>query len=108
MNNAPTYWVACSGGVDSIVLLHLMLETKNKNEVGILHCNFHLREQSSNEDELFVRNLARELNVPIRVQDFDTKQYAKSHRLNTQDRKSTRLNSSHVRISYAVFCLKKK
>src|SRR5437660_6846361 len=28
------------------------------------------------------------------------------HRL--QDRKSTRLNSSHVAISYAVFCLKKK
>src|SRR5690554_7259500 len=26
----------------------------------------------------------------------------------TQDRKSTRLNSSHVRISYAIFCLKKK
>src|SRR3989442_6302821 len=26
----------------------------------------------------------------------------------TTDRKSTRLNSSHVRISYAVFCLKKK
>src|SRR5690554_7620422 len=26
----------------------------------------------------------------------------------TEDRKSTRLNSSHVRISYAVFCLKKK
>src|SRR5690606_40289230 len=25
-----------------------------------------------------------------------------------QDRKSTRLNSSHVKISYAVFCLKKK
>src|SRR5690625_5318507 len=28
--------------------------------------------------------------------------------LETQDRKSTRLNSSHVAISYAVFCLKKK
>src|SRR3989442_6653264 len=27
---------------------------------------------------------------------------------NSKDRKSTRLNSSHVRISYAVFCLKKK
>src|SRR5690606_40595603 len=26
----------------------------------------------------------------------------------TADRKSTRLNSSHVKISYAVFCLKKK
>src|SRR3989442_6218965 len=29
-------------------------------------------------------------------------------RLAVTDRKSTRLNSSHVRISYAVFCLKKK
>src|SRR5690606_41351829 len=27
---------------------------------------------------------------------------------NAADRKSTRLNSSHVKISYAVFCLKKK
>src|SRR5690625_6301807 len=29
-------------------------------------------------------------------------------RMNIKDRKSTRLNSSHVAISYAVFCLKKK
>src|SRR5207253_4387608 len=29
-------------------------------------------------------------------------------RLSESDRKSTRLNSSHVAISYAVFCLKKK
>src|SRR5258705_4814018 len=28
--------------------------------------------------------------------------------LNRRDRKSTRLNSSHLGISYAVFCLKKK
>src|SRR5690606_41860982 len=28
--------------------------------------------------------------------------------LPARDRKSTRLNSSHVKISYAVFCLKKK
>src|SRR3712207_8206177 len=30
------------------------------------------------------------------------------HALPHQDRKSTRLNSSHANISYAVFCLKKK
>src|SRR5699024_12356955 len=30
------------------------------------------------------------------------------HIIGCQDRKSTRLNSSHVSISYAVFCLKKK
>src|SRR3712207_7726997 len=31
-----------------------------------------------------------------------------SHHLPLADRKSTRLNSSHANISYAVFCLKKK
>src|SRR3712207_7181776 len=30
------------------------------------------------------------------------------HWIRLQDRKSTRLNSSHANISYAVFCLKKK
>src|SRR5690606_41478190 len=30
------------------------------------------------------------------------------HDVGPRDRKSTRLNSSHVKISYAVFCLKKK
>src|SRR2546430_5459059 len=33
---------------------------------------------------------------------------AVEHRLRHGDRKSTRLNSSHSQISYAVFCLKKK
>src|SRR5258707_3454880 len=32
----------------------------------------------------------------------------KPHLLDRSDRKSTRLNSSHANISYAVFCLKKK
>src|SRR5436309_9965587 len=34
--------------------------------------------------------------------------YPAAREREVQDRKSTRLNSSHVKISYAVFCLKKK
>src|SRR3712207_7138260 len=34
--------------------------------------------------------------------------FAPAFRLEKKDRKSTRLNSSHANISYAVFCLKKK
>src|SRR5690554_7496284 len=34
--------------------------------------------------------------------------FSSSEKFLESDRKSTRLNSSHVRISYAVFCLKKK
>src|SRR5690606_40094595 len=39
--------------------------------------------------------------------DFPISPYAATKRAG-EDRKSTRLNSSHVKISYAVFCLKKK
>src|SRR5436305_4900916 len=42
----------------------------------------------------------------LRMAGLEQKQEV--HRRHQQDRKSTRLNSSHVRISYAVFCLKKK
>ena len=82
MNNAPKYWVACSGGVDSVALLRIMHE--QKKSVGILHCNFQLRDTASDQDEVFVRELAKQLDVPIRVYTFDTKQYGKDHKMNTQ------------------------
>src|SRR5947199_3727429 len=41
--------------------------------------------------------------------DSDPEEYERlMHTLTIKDRKSTRLNSSHLGISYAVFCLKKK
>src|SRR2546426_4365966 len=49
----------------------------------------------------------------LSVEDLPTGQYevearASSFEIAKTDRKSTRLNSSHLVISYAVFCLKKK
>src|SRR5690606_40256161 len=53
-------------------------------------------------DEFFDRNLpAARTKVEARMAGMSAVQ-------RTSDRKSTRLNSSHVKISYAVFCLKKK
>src|SRR5204862_8092448 len=56
--------------------------------------------------------LARGLDVECAVGDGAADPLRDLHRLLGrrlgQDRKSTRLNSSHVEISYAVFCLKKK
>src|SRR5690625_6419527 len=43
-----------------------------------------------------------------KTRGFQLRHVAGGWRINTRDRKSTRLNSSHVAISYAVFCLKKK
>src|SRR5436305_14653022 len=47
-----------------------------------------------------------ERDIPRRAGDVIRGEWAQVGR--SLDRKSTRLNSSHVRISYAVFCLKKK
>src|SRR3712207_8903647 len=43
-----------------------------------------------------------------RVHDRPQERRALARALDAQDRKRTRLNSSHANISYAVFCLKKK
>src|SRR5690349_23057660 len=52
------------------------------------------------------RELAARPEGEARVLDWP--RAARSVRRRSVDRKSTRLNSSHVEISYAVFCLKKK
>src|SRR5207302_2677495 len=49
--------------------------------------------------------------IPVAKKIKDTPRVARAHLIFNPpgiDRKSTRLNSSHVKISYAVFCLKKK
>src|SRR2546430_11102030 len=56
------------------------------------------------EEQLAIENLWKEL-VEMHPRVFAAKA---KHVLPFQDRKSTRLNSSHSQISYAVFCLKKK
>src|SRR5690606_41231698 len=48
------------------------------------------------------------LSVDINAGQVRFRATAASDNWSVRDRKSTRLNSSHVKISYAVFCLKKK
>src|SRR5205814_7745061 len=50
----------------------------------------------------------RDLRRRERVPAGRRRHRARDHRRPPRDRKSTRLNSSHLGISYAVFCLKKK
>src|SRR5215813_14589936 len=63
---------------------------------------------------LMIRRPPRSTLFPYTTLFRSTLRCAACHRLfawrphHSVDRKSTRLNSSHVRISYAVFCLKKK
>src|SRR5688572_31611664 len=55
-------------------------------------------------------NVLDDINDIAQVDDvrFDARSIRTEYRVPSPDRKSTRLNSSHSQISYAVFCLKKK
>src|SRR5690606_42044147 len=55
-----------------------------------------------------VRPLRARVPAKPGVQPTDELHLAVGDEASQLDRKSTRLNSSHVKISYAVFCLKKK
>src|SRR5690606_39356902 len=72
---------------------------------------FDFTGQKSKEKEVFILNNL--IKYGNKGYGFDlgrenSVEFVKSKKKQSLDRKSTRLNSSHVKISYAVFCLKKK
>ncbi|MBR9774789.1 MAG: tRNA lysidine(34) synthetase TilS [Cytophagales bacterium] len=76
------YLVAVSGGVDSVVLAHLL--TLAGFKISIVHCNFQLRGAASDADELFVIELGIQLGVPVHTKTFDTHAYMDKHGVSLQ------------------------
>ena len=72
-----TVFIALSGGADSTALLLIMKELGYK--LHALHCNFHLRREESNRDQIFVEELCKQNDVPLSVRHFETEAYAKQH-----------------------------
>jgi tRNA(Ile)-lysidine synthase len=75
--------LAVSGGIDSVVLAHLI--KKAGFEAEIAHCNFQLRGDESKRDEDFVRNLGKQLQFLTHVIQFDTSNFAIENRLSKQE-----------------------
>ena len=59
-----------SGGVDSMVLMSLCVNSGYN--VGVAHCNFGLRGQESDEDEILVQERARKYGIVCHSERFDT------------------------------------
>lgn len=67
--------LAVSGGIDSMVLLHLF--EKSGFDYGIVHCNFQLRGDESEQDERFVRQQVLIHGVPSFFERFETEEFAR-------------------------------
>ena len=74
--------LAVSGGIDSVVLAHLFHQLDLN--FGIAHCNFSLRGEESDKDEVFVKELAARLKVEFHVKRFRTENIAKSKGVSIQ------------------------
>lgn len=74
-----TALLAVSGGIDSICLASLFLNSSSGRRFAVAHCNFHLRGEDSDSDEALVAAWCGRNGVRYHKADFDTEQYASAH-----------------------------
>lgn len=74
--------LAVSGGMDSVVMCDLF--SKAKINFVIAHCNFGLRGEESNEDEMFVKKLSIKYKMPFMVTTFQTADFAETEKISIQ------------------------
>lgn len=74
--------VGLSGGADSVALLDILLDLGYSCIAA--HCNFHLRGEESDRDEIFSMAYARKKGVQYVKTDFDTQKYASENHLSIE------------------------
>jgi len=75
--------VACSGGVDSMVLAHLVQECGY--DFSLAHCNYKLRGKASDLDEEWVKKWALDNERPLFLETFDLSREEASIQLKARD-----------------------
>ena len=74
--------VAISGGIDSVVLHHLLHQLNF--DISLAHCNFQLRDKESDLDEEFIKNLSQKTSNQIFIKKFNTTEFANNNKISTQ------------------------
>jgi len=81
--------IACSGGIDSTVLLHLLSDIPNLG-ISIVHFNHQLRGAESDKDAEFVQELGSNHGVQVHMISEDIQAYAESNGLSLEEAGSLR------------------
>ncbi len=88
-----TILVGVSGGPDSIALVRVLMDlqkthnidTPHNYNIGIAHLNHGLRGEESIRDEIFVRNLAQDFNLPFFLKKMDIHAKATDEQLSIEE-----------------------
>ena len=94
------FLLAHSGGVDSSVLFDLFL--KLDLQFGLVHCNFNLRGNESEDDYNFVKEVANSYKKTFFYKKFNTIKYS------TLNKKSIQLSARELRYSWFLEILEKE
>ena len=81
-NKNESILLAVSGGVDSMVMIDLF--EKASFNFSIAHCNFKLRGEESNNDELLVRKIGEKFGIKVFVKQFETQKFAETQKVSIQ------------------------
>ena len=71
-----------SGGADSVALLRVLLALGYR--CVAVHCNFHLRGEESNRDQMFVEHLCASFGVKLEICHYDTYKYASDNKISIE------------------------
>jgi len=79
--------IAVSGGADSVCLLYIMLQLKEKLDISlhVAHLDHQLRGEESESDAVYVSQLARTFDIPVTLSRADVNSYRKQHRLSLEE-----------------------
>jgi len=78
--------VAVSGGVDSVVLLHLFSRLRHSWQLRLFaaHLNHQIRGAEADADEVFVKNLCKEMAIPFHSERRDVLSFAREQKLSIE------------------------
>ncbi len=83
INNKSFFLIAVSGGIDSMVCLHIANEL-NLN-IGVAHVNFQLRNNESDYDAELIENYCTKQDIPFHLLVKNAKEHASEHKLSIQE-----------------------
>lgn len=78
--------VALSGGADSMALLHVLLQLRERFGITltVLHLNHQIRGEEAERDQAFVEDVCQWYNLPLFCKRVDVPQYAKSNKMSIE------------------------